>query len=432
MPQARRQFLQKLGTAAGLSLLSPALDPLLAQSIKKSLQQFQHQSPEEAAKDEAFWHQVRQAYTSSPNLINLNNGGVSPQSRVVQEKVDLYNRFANEAPGFYMWRTMGRIRPMIKKKLALLGGCEADTIAIHRNATESLDTIINGLELKAGDEVLTTTQDYPSMLNTLEMRVRRHGIKLTKIQLPIPAEDDAEIVARFEAAIGRKTKAILFCHMINMTGQLLPAQALCQLAREKGIYSIVDGAHSFCHVDFKISDLGCDFFATSLHKWLCAPFGTGMLHMRKELIPAVWPMYGYPEAEHDKISKFEHIGTHSFPSELAISEAIDFHNTIGTPRKEARLRYLKNYWTQKLQDLPGLRLLTSSQDRFSCGIATFQLEGWDAVPLGGRLLGKYQLYTTAFNHDEVKGIRISPNVYTSLQELDMLVKAVKELAAEGP
>lgn len=431
MPQDRRRFLQKLSSFTGAALLSPTLLAAQTSALVKHLQPYDHLSPEEVARDEDYWRHIQQAYTSSPNLINLNNAGVSPQTADVQAKIQLYNQLSNEGPGFYMWRTLGRLKPVIKRKLARLGDCSPDEIAIMRNATEALETIIMGLDLKAGDEILTTEQDYPSMLNTLEMRVRRSGIKLTKIKLPVPIEDNEEILKHFAAAITPNTKAILFCHIINMTGQVLPAQALCQLARERGIYSIVDGAQSFAHLDFSIGDLGCDFFATSLHKWLSAPFGTGMLYVKPDRISELWPLQGYPVEEHDKISKFEHLGTRSFPNEMAISEAIDFHDMIGIARKEARLRYLKEYWITQLIDVPGFRLISPRKKEFSCGIATFQLGNWEPGQLSRELVGNHQIYVTAFAHEAVQGVRISPHVYTSLKDLDLFIEAIKKIAVQN-
>ncbi|MEL6592948.1 MAG: aminotransferase class V-fold PLP-dependent enzyme [Bacteroidota bacterium] len=430
MPQDRRRFLRKLSAVSGAALLTPSLLPAKAQLLAKELIAYDHLSPEEAARDESYWAKIRLAYAASPNLINLNNGGVSPHPRAVQEKLGLYNELSNEVPGFYMWRTLGRLRPQIKRKLADLGGCQADEIAIMRNATEALETVILGLDLKEGDEILTTDQDYPSILNTLELRVRRSGLKLKKISLPTPIEDNDEIVKRFAEAIGPRTKAMLFCHIINMTGQVLPARELCALARERGIYSIVDGAHSFAHLEFKISDLGADFYATSLHKWLSAPFGTGMLQVRKERIAELWPLYGYPEEEHNQISKFEHQGTRSFPSEMAISEAIDFHNMIGTARKRARLRYLREYWESRCRKLPTFKVLSPTRKPYACGISAFQLGDWQPAELSRVLVSSYQIYVTAFDHPAVKAVRITPHVYTSLGELDFLVNAIHELATQ--
>ena len=426
----RRQFVKSLSAFAGSTFLTPLLNPLISAPIGKELVSITHSSPEDAATDEDFWYHVRQAYTSSNNLINLNSGGVSPHPKMVQEKVELYTRFANEAPGYYMWRTMGRVRENTRRRLAKLAGCSMTEIAIMRNATEALETAIMGIDLKKGDEVLTTDQDYPSMLNTLEMRSRREGIKINKIALPVPSEDPSEIVGLFENAITSKTKVILVCHMINLTGQILPVRQIARIAHKKGIKVIIDGAHTFCHLDFQIPDLEGDYFGTSLHKWMTAPFGTGMFYVKEENIEGLWPLHGYPEGEDDKISKFEHLGTRSFPIELAIADAIDFHNSIGTPRKAARLRYLKEYWTDQVKDIPGVYFNTSLKKEHSGGIANFGLEGWEPGELGNTLTGQYQLYNTAINHKDIKGVRISPNVFTSLEELDYLAETIAKLAKE--
>ncbi|MEM7372205.1 MAG: aminotransferase class V-fold PLP-dependent enzyme [Bacteroidota bacterium] len=431
MSQKRRDFIRSLGGFAGATFAGTWLNPLKAQSSLDRLEDFKHASPELAASDEDFWFEIRQAYTSSNSLINLNSGGVSPHPKLVQEKVYTYSQFANEAPAYYMWRTMGRLRTHVRRQLAELGGCDVGEVAIMRNATEALETVINGLNLKKGDEILTTDQDYPSMLNTLDMLERRRGVKIAKISLPTPAEDASEIVQLFKQAINKKTKAILFCHMINLSGQILPAQQICSMARDHGVQTIVDGAHSFCQLAFKISDLGCDYFGTSLHKWLCAPFGTGMLYVKKDRIADLWPMYGYPEGEKDKITKFEHLGTRPFPIELAISDAIAFHNGIGTARKSARLRYLKEYWVNQVKDVAGFSLNTSMKPESSCGIANFSLANWGAGDLSRELLLTYGIYVTATNHKDVSGIRISPNVFTSLKDLDHLASSIKLLAQES-
>lgn len=432
MSQRRRDFFRSLGGFAGASLMSVPLQALNARPLLQQIKEYQHLSPEEGAQDEDFWNQVRQAYTSSNSLINLNSGGVSPHTKLVQEKVQLYSQFANEVPGYYMWRTMGRLREQVRRQLSQLAGCKPKEVAIMRNATEALETVILGLDLKEGDEILTTDQDYPSILNTLKMLERRRKVKITQISLPVPAENSGEIVNLFEQAISRKTKAIVCCHIINLSGQILPVKEICTMAREKGVKTIIDGAHSFCQLEFSISDLGCDYFGTSLHKWLCAPFGTGMLYVKEENIASLWPMYGYPEEEEDKISKFEHLGTRSFPVELGIADAISFHNGIGTARKSARLRYLKDYWVKQVLDLPQFSLNTSLNPAFSCGIANFSLEDWTPSDLSRELLLTYGIYVTATNHKDISGVRISPNVFTSLTELDHLAETIKTIANKSP
>ena len=415
---SRRNFVKKASLFAGLGLLTSSTPLIGADLFGES--------------DEDFWQEIRRAYTESATLINLNNGGVSPHPKVVQEVVERYTQFANEAPGYYMWRVMGRLRTAVRRQLAEIAGVSAEEIAIQRNATEALEVVIKGLDLAAGDEILTTDQDYPSILNTLSMRERRHGIKVNKISVPVPCEDFEEMVESFRSAVTPKTKLIVVCHIINLSGQIMPIREICEMAHERGIEVLVDGAHSFANLDFRISDLGCDYFGTSLHKWLSAPFGTGMLYIKKEKIGKVWPMYGYPESEKDKIAKFEHLGTRSFPIELGIGEAIRFHQGIGTERKWKRLLYLKKYWTEQLKDIPEVEFYTSLDPSYACGICNFGLSNWKAGDLGRVLTNQYQLYNTVTGHPDIKGVRISPHVYTSLDDLDHLVRTVKKLAKEGP
>lgn len=430
MPIQRRKFLKSLGSITGASLALPLLHPVLARNVSEELAQFVHPNPIEAASDEDFWALVRQAYTSSANMINLNSGGVSPSPKVVQEKVEMYNRFANEAPGYYMWRVMGKMRSSVRRKLADLAGSSEDEIAMMRSATEALDTAILGIDLKKGDEILTTDQDYPSMQSALDLRSNREGIKIVRIPLPVPSTDSADIIRRFEEAITPKTKVILACHMIYLTGYIMPIREIAALARKHNIQMIIDGAHSFCQLDFQVPDLGGDYFGTSLHKWLCAPFGTGMLYVNKNRISDLWPMHGYPQEEKDRITKFEHLGTRSFPLELAVSDAVDFHTLIGTPRKEARLRYLKEYWTEQVKDIPSIRFNTSLAPQHSCGIASFLLEGWTPVDLSNELTNTYNIYVTQSTHEDVKGVRISPNVFTSTEELDYLAEVIHKLSKQ--
>lgn len=430
MSNTRRTFLKKFAAISSTALGTGYISSLKAQTLLSQLAEFKHFSPKEAATDEDFWFLIQQAYTSSPNLVNLNNGGVCPQPLIVQDAIDRYNRTSNEAPAYYMWRSLGKLREAVRRELANLGGCSPTEIAIQRNATEALEAILFGIDLKKGDEILTTDQDYPSMLNCLAQRARREDIKLTKIKIPVPAEDEDEIVRRFEAAITPRTKVLLICHMINLTGQILPVRKVADMAHKYGIEVVVDGAHSFGQLDFNIPDLGCDYFGTSLHKWLSAPFGSGMLYVKEEKIPDLWPMFGHPEGQENKIIKFEHIGTRSFPIELGIGTAIDFHYGIGSTRKEARLRYLKNYWAQRVKDMPGVVFNSSLKDDYGCVIANVRVEGLTPNELSAKLLYDYQIFTTTINHEDVKGARISPNVYTTIQDLDRLIDAFGQITKE--
>lgn len=425
---SRRHFLRQASGMAGAALFAPALSLPTTTDVLAQIKNRAHQNPAAAATDEDFWFTVRQAYTSSPNVINLNNGGVSPQPLTVQDAQDRYNRVSNEGPAWYMWHVLGKGRETVREGLADIAGCMADEVAIVRNATEALETLIFGLPLSAGDEVLTTVQDYPSMLNALTQREQRDKIVVKKIHIPVPVETDDEIVSLFEKAITPKTKLILICHMINLTGQILPVRQVCDMARARGIEVIVDGAHSFAHIDFKIADLGCDFFGTSLHKWLSAPFGTGMLYVKQNRIKDIWPLFAPPSGQEDKITKFEHLGTRSFPAELAIGQAISFHNGIGIVRKEARLRYLKNYWVDQVKILERVIFNTSMHPHHSCGIANISVSGLDPGEVQKELFKNYRIYTVAINHEDVKGVRVSPHVYTSKKELDKLVKAIRQIA----
>ncbi|MBK5284195.1 MAG: aminotransferase class V-fold PLP-dependent enzyme [Bacteroidia bacterium] len=424
----RRNFIRQAAVmTAGASAL-PSLSFADMDAISDAGKKIENLSPAAAATDEDFWFTVQQAFTVSPNIINLNNGGVSPQPRIVQDALDRYNRIANEGPAYYMWRVLGDARENVRRQLAELAGVSPDEIAINRNSSEGLETIILGLNLKEGDEVLTTTQDYPNMMSALHQRELREKIKVVKIQIPVPSENPQEIVKRFREAITPKTKAILMCQMINLTGQILPVRAVSDMAHEKGIEVICDGAHAFAHLDFKIPDLHCDYYATSLHKWLCAPFGSGMLWVKKEKIKNLWTLLADPNPQSEDIRKFETLGTRSFPIELAIGTAISFHNGIGSKRKEERLHYLKNYWAGKVMKFPKVKLNTSLKKEFSCAIANFSIEGWEPAKLNDKLFADYKIVATPIAHDEFKGVRITPHVYTSLNDLDYFVSAVEKIA----
>ncbi len=429
MPQTnRRSFLKKLGGATAAISIAPFFDPLYAEELKGAVSKISHLSPAEAAKDEDFWRFIQQSYTVSTGIINLNNGGVSPQPKVVQDAFERFNRLCNEAPSYYMWRVLDKGREPLRDKLAALAGCSSEEIAINRNTTEALETIIFGLRLKAGDEVVLTNYDYPNMINSWKQREKRDGIVLKFIDLDLPMEDEKEIVKTYEKAFTSKTKVVLITHIINWNGQILPARAIADAAHKRGIEVIVDAAHSFAHIDYKISDLDCDYFGTSLHKWLCAPFGTGFIYVKKEKIKNMWTLFSNDDPESDDIRKFEVLGTRSFATEQAIGNAINFHTMIGSKRKEERLRYLKNYWAKKVVKLPKVKLSTSLKPEFSCALTTFSIDGYTPAEVGKHLFGKYKIHTTNINRENVHGVRVTPHVYTTLYDLDRLIKAIEELA----
>lgn len=417
----RRHFIRSTWT---LGMAAAAL-PAMAFNDRPS---FNYPGNQRELSDEDFWDSIRRAFTSSPTVLNLNNGGVCPQPIPVLEMQEYFIRKANELPSYYLFNIFAGERESVRIKLANLAGTDPEEICMNRNSSEGLETVILGLNLKAGDEILTTNQDYPNMMNAWRQREKRDGIKVNKISIPVPCEDYAEIVERFKKAITPRTKVILCCHIINLTGQILPVREICDMAHEKGIEVIVDGAHSFAHLDFKVPDLHCDYFATSLHKWLSAPFGTGMLYIQKNKIKNIWPLLGSPEETPETdIRKFESLGTRSFAAELAIAESIRFYHGIGAVRKQERLRFLKNYWATALSENKKVKLNTSLDARFSCALGNFGVEGMEPGELHNKLWSQYKIYTTPIVHPEFKGNRITPNVYTSIQDLDYFIAAVRKI-----
>jgi isopenicillin-N epimerase len=427
----RRSFLTSAGKGLGLMALSSATVASLLKDVKAAGRAIDHLSPFEAALDEDYWTTIQQAFSVTRGIVNLNNGGVSPSPRIVTEAFVRYTWQQEDATAYTMWQILEPQSETIRTGLAEIFGCDAEEIAITRNASESLEILLMGLDLKSGDEILTSTQDYPRMLTTLKQRELREGLKLNLIKIPIAPANVDDVAAAFERAVTPNTKLILVSHQINLTGQILPVKKVCDMARARGIETIVDGAHSFAQFDFKREDLGCDYFGTSLHKWIYAPKGTGMLYVRKEKIPKVWALMASEDRNKNDIRKYEEIGTHSAAMRLAIGEAILFHNAIGGKRKEERLRYLSRYWMNNLKAIPRVGFNTSFDPRQSCAIANFKIDGIDPVALGGYLMSKHKIFTTPIVHDEFTGIRITPNVYTTLWELDRFCNVVTDVAKRG-
>jgi selenocysteine lyase/cysteine desulfurase len=430
MMEPRRKFIQKMGLMAGAFSAASLFEQAHAAEWEQASRRISHLSAGEAAMDEDFWMTIQQAYTVNSNLIILNNGGVSPSPRVVQDAVERYNRFANEGPSYYMWRILDQGREPLRQKLALLAGCSEDEIAINRNATEALNTVIFGMDLQPGDEVIGTLQDYPNMIQAWKQRALRDKIKYTQISFDFPIENDKEIVAAFEKAITAKTKVIHVTHVINWVGQVLPVAKIARMAHQRGLEVIVDGAHSFGLIDFKIPDLECDYFGTSLHKFLSAPIGSGMLWIKKEKIEKIWPLTCNDKPRSGDIRKFETLGTRSFPIEQGIGEAVNFHNAIGSKRKEERIRYLKNYWALRAKEIPGVTIHTSFKPEYACAIAGVSVNGMTPGELDSALMSQYKIHTVGIVWENISCVRVTPHVYTRLQDLDKLVGALEMLAAK--
>ena len=426
---SRRQFLGSLSMPAA-AIAGATLCPARASAILSSLASY-NSGPHEAARDEDFWFQVSQAYTVDRSIINLNNGGVSPATRLVQDAMKRHLDFSNKAPAYTMWDVLEPRRENVRQRLAAEFGIDKEEIALTRNASEGLQACQFGFDLKRGDEVLTTTVDYPRMINTFKQRERREGIVLKQFSIPTPCENPSEIVSLFEQNITPKTRMILVSHLVFCTGQILPVREVAALGRAKGIPVIIDGAHALAHFSFKISDLECDYYATSLHKWLCAPHGTGLLYVRRNKIKDLWPLMAAAEEQDENIRKFEEIGTHPAAPYLAIAEALSFHQGIGRDRKEARLSYLRDYWAKRLLRNDRVRLHTSLKPGFACAIAVVQIDGVDTGKLVSWLWKKHRIMAVAIKHEEFEGMRVSPNVYTMLPELDRFCEAVEHVIRNG-
>jgi selenocysteine lyase/cysteine desulfurase len=425
MATNRRAFVRQLGGALALGSIASAITPadIVAAATRTA------PNPLAAAADEDFWWYVQQAYTVSPNIVNLNNGGVCPQPKVVQEQFEKYNRLSNEAPSYYMWRVLDQGREPLRARLAQWAGAATDEVAIVRNTTEALAVVVFGLNLKAGDEVVLTRQDYPNMINAWRQREQRDGIKLVWLDFKLPIESDDAFVQAFENTFTDKTRVVHITHMINWTGQILPAAKIAAAARKRGIEVLVDGAHTLGHLDFKIADLGCDYFGSSLHKWLSAPFGTGLLYVRKEKIAKLWPLFPNDKPDSADIRKYEAQGTRSFATEMAIGTALDFQLGIGAARKQARLHYLQRRWTDVARTIKGVTVNTSPNPAYACALANFSIAGLKPQEVDAALFNKYKIHAVAIEWANISGVRVTPHVYTKVEDVDKLARAIEEIAA---
>ena len=427
----RREFLAQAGKGLGLAALTFPAIGALAKEVEAATRSVAHLTPEQAATNEDYWSVIQNSFTVTRGIVNLNNGGVSPSPRIVTEALVRYIWQQEDATAYTMWQILEPQSETIRTGLAEIFGCDREEIAITRNASESLEILLMGLDFKPGDEILTTTQDYPRMLTTLRQRERREGLVLKMVKIPIPPKNLSEITAAFERGVTSRTKLILVSHQVNITGQITPVKEICDMARAKGIETVVDGAHSFAQFDFKQKDLGCDYFGTSLHKWLYAPKGTGLLYVKRDKIEKLWPLMAAETKQANDIRKFEEIGTHSAAPRLAIGEAMLFHTGLGGKRKEARLRYLSRYWMERLKSVPKIGFNTSFDPKQSCAIANVNIQGSDPSAIGNYLFTKHRIFTTPIVHEEFKGIRITPNVYTTLGELDRFCDLMESIARNG-
>ena len=419
----KRSFLKGLALA-GLSapLSSASMDKWIAMANKKL--------PVEVASDEEFWSGIRGEYKLKPEYINLENGYYNILPKEVLENYIQHIREVNYQGSYYMRTVQFENKKIAAAKVAALMGCGADELILTRNTTESLDMIIGGLHWNAGDEAVMAEQDYGSMLEMFKQVGKRYGIINKMVSVPNHPVSDEEIVSLYANAITSKTRLLMVCHMVNITGQILPIRKICDMAHSKGVQVLVDGAHAVAHIQYKITDLHCDYYGASLHKWLSVPLGVGILYVKKENIGNLWPLIAEGDRKEDDISRLNHIGTHPVHTDLAISDSIDFYHKIGGERKEVRLRYLQQYWTTKVRNLPKVILNTPADPVRSCGIANVGIKGMKPADLASNFLKKYNIYTVAIDDANVHGCRITPNVFTTTVELDVLVKALKEMGGD--
>ena len=430
-PNPRRIFLKQAATLAGAFSVNSLFHQAHAAEWSDAAGKVSALSADEVAQNEDYWSVIQRSYSVNSNLINLNNGGVSPAPVVVQQAVERYNQLSNEGPSYYMWRILDQGREPLREKLAHLAGASPEEVAINRNSTEALNTVIYGLDLKSGDEVIGTKQDYPNMIQAYRQKAQRQGVVYKQISFDFPIEDDAQIVQAYEAAITPRTKIIHVTHMINWVGQTMPVAKIADMAHGYGIEVVCDGAHSFGLIDFKIPDLHCDYFGTSLHKFLSAPIGSGMLWIKQDKIEKIWPLTCNSEPRSANIRKFETLGTRSFPIEQGIGEAINFHEGIGSRRKQERIHYLKAYWASRVQQTPRVKLHTSLNPSYSCAICGVSIDGMTPAQLEAALFDQYKIHTVGIVWENISCVRVTPHVYTSIADLDKLVGAIQTIAAKA-
>jgi selenocysteine lyase/cysteine desulfurase len=426
---SRREFLR--GLAYGSVVTPVALRDGWERVVEGATRYVGRRTPAEVAADEDFWLEIQRAFTVDRTLINLNNGGVSPSPRVVQEAMARYLALSNEAPSYTMWNLLEPQIESVRLRLARAFGCDAEELAITRNASEALEIVQLGIPLEPGDEVLTTSQDYGRMLTTWDQRARREGITVRKLTFPVPPPSLDHLTRMFEAGIGPRTRVIHLCHITNLTGQIFPVRPIVELARSRNIEVIVDGAHAFAHFPFQRDDLGCDYYGTSLHKWLLAPHGTGFLYVRRDRIARVWPLMAAPTSMDADIRKFEEIGTHPAANHNAIAEALTFHEGIGGERKAERLRFLRDRWMKRIEGQPRVRLFTSYDPTQSCAIGTFGIADIEPPRIVEHLWKTRRIIVTPIVHPEFAGVRVTPNVYTTPGEVDLFAEAVESILRDG-
>ena len=414
----KREFIRSLGGASLGLMFSPSV-----------LTRYMARPHAELAEDEAFWRTIRGKYRLTPEYINLENGYYSMQAEPVLDAFIQHVRSINVQASRYMRTRQPDDKLRVRTRLATMAGVGPDELIITRNTTESLDTVISGYDWKPGDEAVMAQQDYGAMLDMFKLQARRHGIVNRIVSLPLDPQSDDEIVQLYASAITPKTRLLMVGHMVNITGHVLPVRAISDMAHARGVDVMVDGAHAFAQLAFTIPELGCDYYGASLHKWLGTPLGAGILYVRRDKIGGLWPIYADEGMADTDIRKLNHTGTHPVHTDLAIDNAIDFHLELGAARKEARLRYLQRHWTAQVRGVPNIIANTPNDPKRSCAIANVGIAGVKPADLAKTLFERYKVWTVAIDTANVHGVRVTPQLFTTPKELDVLVRALKELAA---
>jgi isopenicillin-N epimerase len=431
MALSRRALFSRVAGAGVAGLALPVFRVDAMARVREAARAVAATPADAVATDEAYWSHIQRAFDVDRTIVNLNNGGCSPAPSHVLEAMIRDLKFSNEIPVHHMWTVLEPRIESVRRELAREFGCDPEEMAITRNASESLETLIFGLDLEPGDEVVVTNQNYPRMLTSWDQRVRRNGIVVKPISFPVPPPSAADVVRRFREAMTPRTKVLEITHITNLTGQILPVRDVVRMARDRGVETFVDGAHAFAHFPFLRDDLECDYYGTSLHKWLLAPIGTGFLYVRKEKQKKIWPLMAAPEKMNEDVRKYEEIGTHPAANHNAIAAALAFHREIGAARKAARLRWLRDRWAKRLLANSRVKVLTPLNSTESCGIGLVHVEGVDTEKLQAFLWEKHKIMTTPIVHPEFNGLRVTPNVYTQPDEVDVFAEKVEEVLKKG-
>ena len=392
------------------------------------LKQDEYDIPLSTLRGEALWKRVRQDYHLKEDYINLESGYYNIIPTPTLRKVNEHLERVNKEGSYYMRNQLDIDRKEVTEKLAEFVGCNPKDLAITRNTTESLDLVISGFPWEAGDHTIYAEQDYGAMQLMFEQISKRHGVQLDVVSVPNHPKNDDEIIALYESKITSKTKLIMVCHMINITGQILPIKKICDMAHSHGVEVLVDGAHCVGHFDFKITELNCDYYGSSLHKWLAAPLGNGLLYIKDKHRPKIWPLLADYEKDLTQIRRLNHLGTHPAYITLGIADAIDYLNEIGVKRKEERLSQLRQYWMKNLQEVDNVQINTPWSNERACGIANVGLKNLKPAEMAKRLFDEFDIFTVAIDYANVQGCRITPNVFTTFDELDRFSEAVIQLS----